>query len=122
MPAPLVAPTFILVIALQHIAFGVLEMFFWEKPLGRKIFRTDADFAAKSKVLAANQGLYNYFLAGGLIFSFFLSNEAAHYFRLYFLSCVIVAGLYGGYTVNRRLAMIQAGPALFALFFYILGI
>lgn len=122
MPAPLVAPTFILVIAFQHVAFGVLEMFFWDKPLGRKVFRTDADFAAQSKVLAGNQGLYNYFLAGGLFFSFFLDNDAAHYFRLYFLACVIVAGLYGGYTVSRRLAMIQAGPALFALFFYILGI
>lgn len=122
MPGPLVGQILIFIIGLQHLAFAAIEMLFWTKPLGRKIFRLDEDFAKKSRVLAANQGLYNVFLAAGLLISFFLPIEAAHYFRLFFISCVAAAGIFGGFTVNGRIAMIQAGPALFALFFYILGI
>ena len=122
MPGPLVGQIFIALIGIQHLAFAALEMFFWAKPIGRKIFRTDEDFAQKSRVLAANQGLYNVFLAAGLLLSFFLDPDPAHYFRLFFLSCVAAAGIFGGFTVSARLALIQAGPALFALFFYILGI
>jgi putative membrane protein len=122
MPGPLVGQILIFIIGLQHLGFAVLEMFLWTKPVGRKIFRTDEAFAKNSRVLAANQGLYNVFLAAGLLISFFLPTESAHYFRLFFLSCVAAAGIFGGFTVSGRLAMIQAGPALFALFFYILGI
>jgi len=118
----MVGQILIFLIGLQHLGFAALEMLFWTKPIGRKVFRTDEAFAEKSKVLAANQGLYNVFLAAGLLISFFLPIEAAHYFRLFFLSCVAAAGIFGGFTVSARLAMVQAGPALFALFFYIMGI
>ncbi|RZA08509.1 MAG: DUF1304 domain-containing protein, partial [Proteobacteria bacterium] len=114
MPGPTIAPILIALIGLQHLAFAYLEMFLWAKPIGRKIFKTDEEFAKKSRVLAANQGLYNIFLAAGLLLSFFLNAEAAHYFRFFFLSCVAVAGIFGGFTVSMRLAMVQAGPALLA--------
>jgi putative membrane protein len=99
-------------VALQHVAFGVLEMFFWQAPLGLKAFRMKADFARASAALAANQGLYNLFLAGGLGLSFFQEGETQLPFRAYFLACAGVAGLYGGWTVNRRIFWIQGLPAL----------
>ena len=97
-------------------------MLFWTKPLGIKVFRTDPDFAKKSEALAANQGLYNLFLALGLFFSFFLNEEAAHWFRFFFLGCVAIAGIFGAATVSSRIFLIQALPALFALFFVAMGL
>lgn len=107
---------FVIVIAIQHIAFCVLEMFLWNSDVGRKIFRTTPEFAASSSALAANQGLYNLFLAGGLIFSLFATTpEMARSLQFYFLGCVFIAGLYGAYSVSKNIFFVQAIPALIAL-------
>lgn len=117
----LLAHFFVGFVALQHFAFGILEMFLWTSPLGRKVFRTDAEFAKKSKNLAANQGLYNYFLAAGLLFSFFLPLESAFFFQRFFLTCVVVAGAYGAATVSIRILLLQALPAAIGLFLHFLA-
>ena len=107
---------FVAFIALEHLFFMTLEMFFWNKPLGLKIFRTDQDFADKSKILAANQGLYNGFLSAGLIWSLFTSSPGqALALKIYFLLCVLLAGLYGAYTVGKSILFLQALPAFMAL-------
>jgi putative membrane protein len=98
-------------VALLHIYFLILEMFLWEKPAGRKSFRTTAEFAAQSKTLAANQGLYNGFLAAGLIWGIFAGDAV----KIFFLSCVIIAGLFGAFTASKRIFYIQALPALIGL-------
>ncbi|MBC7712542.1 MAG: DUF1304 domain-containing protein [Rhizobacter sp.] len=103
------------IIAVLHLYFLWLEMFAWTTPKGLKIFRNDAEFAQKSAVLAANQGLYNGFLAAGLIWSVFeVGNEALH-LKVFFLSCVSIAGIYGGYTANKKIFIIQGLPALITL-------
>jgi putative membrane protein len=99
------------IVALLHMYFLILEMFLWEKPAGRKSFRTTAEFAAQSKTLAANQGLYNGFLAAGLIWGLFAGDAV----KIFFLSCVIIAGIFGAFTVSKRIFYIQALPALIAL-------
>ena len=99
-------------IARQHIFFMLLEMLWWQKPLGRKIFRTDQAFAQQSAALAANQGLYNGFLAAGLIWSVWQPDFAR---TVFFLGCVIAAGIFGGLSVNRRIFYIQGLPALLTL-------
>ncbi len=99
------------IVALLHGYFLILEMFLWEKPAGRKSFRTTAEFAAQSKTLAANQGLYNGFLAAGLVWGIFADDAV----KIFFLSCVIIAGLFGSYTVSKRIFYIQALPALIGL-------
>ncbi|MGO4702350.1 DUF1304 domain-containing protein [Dyella sp. 2RAB6] len=104
----------IALVALLHVWFLVLEMFLWEKPAGRKTFRTTAEFAAQSKVLAANQGLYNGFLAAGLVWSLCLGAEGLSVAR-FFLGCVLVAGIYGGLTASRRILLFQAVPAALGL-------
>lgn len=103
-----------LLVAALHGCFLVLEMFLWDRPTGRRIFRTTPEFARASKTLAANQGLYNGFLAAGLVWSLALGpgGTAA---RIFLLTCVVLAGLYGGYTVNRRIALFQSLPAALAL-------
>jgi putative membrane protein len=101
-------------VALLHLSFLVLEMFFWNKPLGRRIFRLTPEFAHASAALAANQGLYNGFLAGGLLWSLVLG-PAGLGFKLFFLGCVIVAGIFGALTVNRRILWVQALPGAMAL-------
>jgi putative membrane protein len=98
-------------VALLHAYFLVLEMFFWDKPRGMRIFRTTPEFAAASKSLAANQGLYNGFLAAGLVWGLFAADSV----KVFFLACVIVAGVFGAATVNRRIFWIQGLPALIAL-------
>jgi len=104
----------IAIIALLHGYFLILEMFFWAKPLGRKTFKLTADYAKASKTLAANQGLYNGFLAAGLVWGLLLGN-AGIAILLFFLSCIVIAGVFGGVTVNRRIFYIQAVPAIIAL-------
>ncbi len=112
----LLTTALILIIAALHVYFCVLEMVLWTKPLGRKTFRMDADFAAKTATLAANQGLYNAFLAAGLIWAVAHPiPETGHQIALFFLACVAVAGAYGGYSVNRRIFFIQGLPALVTL-------
>jgi putative membrane protein len=103
-------------VALLHLYFLALEMFFWTKPLGRKAFGLDKDFAEKSKVLAANQGLYNGFLVAGLVHGLMLGAAGAgRPWLVFFLGCVIVAGVFGAATVSRKILFVQAVPALLAL-------
>jgi len=107
-----VAIALLLLVALLHLYFLVLEMFLWTRPLGLKVFRQSLEKAEQSKVLAANQGLYNGFLAAGLVYGVATGSRE---FELFFLGCVIVAGTYGAATVNRRIFFVQAVPALLAL-------
>ena len=104
----------IIFVAVEHLYFLVLEMFFWTKPKGIKTFGLKSQvFADETKVLAANQGLYNGFLSAGLIFSIFEKNIQ---FAIFFLGCVTIAGIYGAYsTKNIRLFYVQALPAILAL-------
>jgi putative membrane protein len=102
----------IALVALLHLGFLVLEMFLWEHPTGRRIFGTDAAFAQRSAGLAANQGLYNGFLAAGLIWSIVASRTDI---ATFFLSCVIVAGVYGAVSVKRSILFVQAVPAAVAM-------
>jgi putative membrane protein len=99
-------------VALIHLYILVLEMFLWEKPVGLRTFGLKKDFAAATRVLAANQGLYNGFLAAGLIWGLFAGDAAVMRF---FLGCVLVAGVYGAMTANARILWIQAAPAALAL-------
>ena len=110
-----VAQILIALVALLHLYFLALEMFFWDKPLGRKVFHLTPEFAAASKTLAANQGLYNGFLAAGLIWGLLLGGHEGFHVTLFFLACVIVAGIYGALTVNKRIFFFQALPAILAL-------
>ncbi|NEW87124.1 DUF1304 domain-containing protein [Rhodopseudomonas sp. WA056] len=111
-----VANTLIALVAALHVYFLMLEMFLWTKPLGLKTFRNTPEKAASTAVLAANQGLYNGFLAAGLIWSLLHPDAAvARQLATFFLGCVIVAGLYGAWSVSRRILFVQAVPALLAL-------
>jgi putative membrane protein len=101
-------------VALLHAYFLVLEMFFWAKPLGRKVFGTTEVFANESRVLAANQGLYNGFLVAGLVWGLLLGADGFPQ-KVFFLSCVIVAGVFGGATVGKKIIWVQAVPAVIAL-------
>jgi putative membrane protein len=102
-------------VALIHGYILVLEMFLWTTPRGRAAFGTDAEFAEKSASLAANQGLYNGFLAAGLVWGLIAGGTVGYSAKIFFLSCVIVAGLYGAATVSRRILLIQSVPAALAL-------
>ncbi|QFI77173.1 DUF1304 domain-containing protein [Bradyrhizobium betae] len=103
-------------IAALHAYFLILEMFLWDKPLGLKTFRNTPEKAETTKVLAANQGLYNGFLAAGLIWGLVHGNPAfAFQIKAFFLLCVIVAGAYGAASVSTRILIVQALPAAIAL-------
>ena len=103
-------------VALEHIYILVLEMFLWTKPAGLKAFNNTLELAEETKVLAANQGLYNGFLAAGLIWGLLHPNgEIGFQVQVFFLLCVIVAGLYGGFSFSRRIIYVQAVPSLIAL-------
>lgn len=108
----ILATILIVLVALLHLYFLVLEMFLWTRPMGLKVFRQSAEKAEQSKVLAANQGLYNGFLAAGLVYGVIAGSRE---FELFFLGCVIAAGLYGAATVNRRIFFVQSVPALLAM-------
>jgi len=108
----IVALSLIALVALLHLCFLVLEMLLWTRPLGRKVFRMSPEKAETTRVLAANQGLYNGFLAAGLVWSIVGERRDV---ATFFLACVIVAGLYGAATVNKRIFIVQAVPALLAL-------
>lgn len=108
-------PALVALVALEHVWFAVLEMVLWTKPLGLKTFgRTQAQ-ANESATLAMNQGLYNLFLVAGLLWSLVAPQPMAHALQLFFLGCVVVAGIFGGITVSKRIAYVQAGPAALAL-------
>lgn len=111
----------LLMIAAQHVFFMLLETYYWTKPLGMKIFRLTPERAQQQKVMASNQGIYNGFLAAGLFWSA-VHPVADFSFELmsFFLTCVVIAGVWGGFTVSKRILYIQAGPALFAILLLIL--
>jgi putative membrane protein len=103
-------------VGLLHVYFLVLEMFLWTKPIGLKSFRMTIEKAKETAVLAANQGLYNGFLAAGLFWSLVYPSEVvARHIALFFLLCVFVAALYGGYSVSRKIFFIQGIPAALAI-------
>jgi putative membrane protein len=102
----------IAIVALLHVYFLVLEMFLWDKPLGLRTFKLTPDFAKASKVLAANQGLYNGFLAAGLLWGLWRGDVAV---QTFFLCCVLVAGIYGTMTVGKKILFVQALPAAIGL-------
>ena len=111
-----IANLLVALVAILHVYFLVLEMFLWTKPLGLKTFRNSPEKAAESAVLAANQGLYNGFLAAGLVWGLVQGVPAfAFQIKVFFLLCVIVAGVYGAATVSRRILLVQAAPAAIAL-------
>lgn len=99
-------------VALLHLFFLVLEMFLWTRPVGLKTFRNTPENAASTRVLAANQGLYNGFLAAGLLYGVATGSRE---FVVFFLLCVVAAGTYGAWSVNRRIFLVQALPAIAAL-------
>jgi putative membrane protein len=101
-------------IALLHVYILVLEMFLWDKPAGLRAFGLKPEFAAASRVLAANQGLYNGFLAAGLFWGLWLGTDGTAV-KVFFLGCVLVAGLFGAATASRRILFVQAIPALVGL-------
>lgn len=108
----MIAIALIVLVALLHVYFLVLEMFLWTKPQGMKVFRNTPEKAEITKVLAANQGLYNGFLAAGLLWSVFADKRDV---ALFFLSCVVIAALYGAYSVSKRIFYVQGVPALAAI-------
>ena len=110
----LVANIVVCVVALLHVYFLVLEMFLWDKPAGLRAFGQTREAAAASKVLAANQGLYNGFLAAGLAWGLMLGPSGTNV-KLFFLGCVLIAGLYGAVTANRKIIFVQALPAAIGL-------
>ena len=102
----------ILFSAISHILFLLLEMVYWDKPLGLKVFRLQPEFARVSRALAMNQGLYNGFLAAGLFWSLW---SGLFSLQLFFLSCVFIAGVFGALTVNKRIFWVQGFPAMLGL-------
>ncbi len=104
----------IAVVALEHLTFLVLEIFLWTTPTGMRVFALTPEFAQQSAMLAANQGLYNGFLAAGLIWSLVQKGDTFAV-KVFFLICVIVAGIFGGFTVKPSIFFVQAAPAVIAL-------
>ena len=114
----LIANIAVALVAALHLYFLVLEMFLWTKPRGLRTFNMTPEFAEASKTLAANQGLYNGFLAAGLLWGICCNGFD---FKVFFLGCVVVAGIYGGLTVGRKILMVQALPGVIALVLVLLA-
>jgi putative membrane protein len=111
-----IANLLVALVAVLHVYFLILEMFLWTRPLGLKTFRQSLEKATDSAVLAANQGLYNGFLAAGLVWGLVQGVPAfAFQTKIFFLICVVIAGIYGAATVSRRILLVQALPAAIAL-------
>ena len=106
---------FVALVAIEHIWFAILEMVLWTKPIGLKTFGKGEAFAKETASLAANQGLYNLFLVAGLVWSVVAAEPQARTLKIFFLACVVVAGIFGGITVGKRIAYIQATPAAIGL-------
>ncbi|WP_030192574.1 DUF1304 domain-containing protein [Streptomyces sp. NRRL S-87] len=111
----IIASVLVALVALFHAYVLVLEMFLWEGPRGRALSGYDPEMARATATLAANQGLYNGFLAAGLAWGLWESDPTGYRVRVFFLCCVVVAGLYGGLTANRRILFVQALPGALAL-------
>ncbi|MEV8590066.1 DUF1304 domain-containing protein [Streptomyces sp. NPDC051180] len=112
---PLTADILVALVALLHASIMVMEMFLWQKETGRRFSGFDAEMARATAPLAANQGLYNGFLAAGLVWGLVAEDPTAFAARVFFLSCVVVAGIYGAATANRRILFAQALPGALAL-------
>ncbi|MGB1109482.1 MAG: DUF1304 domain-containing protein [Gammaproteobacteria bacterium] len=110
----LIADLAVLVVALLHAWFLILEMFLWERPLGLKTFGHSPEQASATRVLAINQGLYNGFLSAGLIYGVVLG-EQGFAFKLFFLICVVIAGVVGAVTASRKIFLVQSLPAIIAM-------
>jgi putative membrane protein len=110
----LAANVLVALMALLHVYILVLEMFLWTTPRGRRAFGTTKEFAEQSKALAANQGLYNGFLAAGLVWGLCM-DPVGFEIKIFFLACILVAGIYGGLTATRKILFIQAIPAAITL-------
>ncbi len=106
------ATILVALVAAEHVGILVLEMFFWDHDVGRRVFQMTPEFSKASAVLAANQGLYNGFLAAGLIWALW---SGRHDLKLFFLGCVVVAGVFGGLTAKTSILLTQALPAAIAL-------
>lgn len=115
-----IANLIIALIALLHVYFLVLEMFLWDKPAGLRAFGQTKEAATASKVLAANQGLYNGFLAAGLFWGLSLGAGGSAV-KVFFLSCILIAGLYGAATASRKILLVQALPAAIGLALVVLS-
>jgi putative membrane protein len=121
-PMSRLAIVMILIVGFQHLAFFILESFLWERPIGLQIFRNSPEKARATAQLAVNQGVYNAFLGVGLLWGLWiLAREGMGYIEfsrsieMFFLSCVVIAGIVGGITVHKRILLVQAMPAAFAL-------
>lgn len=110
----MLANILIALVAAIHVYILVLEMFLWDTKTGRKVFNLSADFARDTRVLAANQGLYNGFLAAGLLWGLWLGG-AGFQIKLFFLACVLIAGVFGAATASKKILYVQALPALIAM-------
>jgi putative membrane protein len=108
-------------LALLHLYILVLEMFFWDKPAGLRAFDLEPEFARATRTLAANQGLYNGFLAAGLCWALADRGLSGHSVTLFFVGCVLVAGVFGGFTANRKIFLVQAAPAAATLLLVLLS-
>ena len=112
----MIATFLVALVAIEHVYILILEMFLWTKPKGMKTFGTTAEEAETTKVLAANQGLYNGFLAAGLAWGLLHPNqELAWQIQVFFVACVMAAAIYGGLTANKRIMVVQGLPALLAM-------
>jgi len=110
----LIANVVVAAVALLHVYFLVLEMFLWDRPAGLRAFGQTREAARASKILAANQGLYNGFLAAGLMWGLMLGTSGTN-IKVFFLSCVLIAGLFGAATASRKILFVQALPAAVGL-------
>ena len=115
-----IASIAIALIALLHFYIMILEMFLWHKPKGRKVFGTSREIAEASRVLSANQGLYNGFLAAGLVWGLILG-PAGYSIKMFFLACIVVAGVFGALTSSKKILYVQAIPGLIALVLLVLS-
>lgn len=116
----MVASSLTFIVALIHVFIVVLEMLLWDKPAGRTVFGMTEEYARKTRVLAANQGLYNGFLVAGLSWGLWLGDEGLP-IKAFFLSSVVAAGVFGAVTVSRKILYVQAVPAALALSALLLG-
>jgi len=114
---PIAADIAVILVAALHLWFLVLEMFLWDKPFGRRTFGMTPERAAATRSLAMNQGLYNGFLAAGLLWGVLAGDDV----KIFFLACVIVAGVFGALTASRNILWVQALPGLVALALVVLG-
>jgi putative membrane protein len=115
------ATAIVALVALEHLWFAILEMVLWTKPIGLKTFGKGEKLAKDTASLAMNQGLYNLFLVAGLVWSLVAGEPQARALKLFFLGCVVVAGVFGGITVAKKIAYVQATPAAIGLVLVLLG-